>query len=57
MEAIRVLDGNGAAWQVTEEGLIGPEGEALPRLSGHMAYWFGWYSFFPQTAVYGLEGG
>lgn len=48
---------NGAAWQATESGLIGPGGEKLSRLPGHMAYWFGWYSFFPGTAIYGLEEG
>jgi hypothetical protein len=42
-------------WQVTEEALIGPAGETLPRLGGHLAYWFGWYAFFPQTQVYGLD--
>ena len=51
-----LLDESGASWQVTESGLAGPDGEELLRLPGHMAYWFGWYSFFPQTAVFGLEG-
>lgn len=23
-----------------------------PRLGGHLAYWFGWYAFFPNTLVY-----
>jgi hypothetical protein len=48
-----LLDESGGSWQLLEAGLIGPEGEELPRLPGHMAYWFGWYSFFPQTAVHG----
>lgn len=47
-----IVDQDGAEWQVTEEGLIGPEGEELARVSGHLAYWFGWYAFFPQTLVY-----
>ena len=51
-----LLDESGVSWQLTEGVVVGPEGEKLPRLPGHMAYWFGWYSFFPQTAVYGLEG-
>jgi hypothetical protein len=33
-----VLDKNGGSWQVTEEALLGPDSEALPRLPGHMAY-------------------
>ena len=47
-----VRDSAGLVWQVTEDGLIGPEGEVLPRLSGHLAYWFGWYAFFPETLLY-----
>jgi hypothetical protein len=29
----------------------------LERLPGHMAYWFGWFSFYPRTELYGLDGG
>ncbi|MEM9045206.1 MAG: DUF3179 domain-containing protein [Pseudomonadota bacterium] len=29
-------------WTVTEEALIGPAGEKLPRVAGHIAYWFAW---------------
>jgi hypothetical protein len=48
-----ILDESGGRWEVTEAALIGENGEELPRLSGHMAYWFGWYQFFPQTLIYG----
>ena len=48
-----VLDSAGRSWHVTEEALIGPEGESAPRINGHLAYWFGWYSFFPKTLIYG----
>ena len=51
-ELDRVFDSKGRTWQVTEEALIGPEGEFAPRINGHLAYWFGWYSFFPQTLLY-----
>ena len=47
-----VLDELGRTWRVTEEALAGPGGERLPRLAGHLAYWFGWYSFFPRTEVF-----
>ncbi|MCI0395555.1 MAG: DUF3179 domain-containing protein [Chloroflexi bacterium] len=50
-----LLDSAGRAWQVTEEGLVGPDGETAPRIPGHLAYWFGWYAFFPDTLVYGIE--
>ncbi|HSF19139.1 MAG TPA: DUF3179 domain-containing protein [Vicinamibacteria bacterium] len=39
-------------WRVEEEALVSPSGESLPRLSGHNAFWFGWYAFFPTTDVY-----
>jgi hypothetical protein len=51
-EAQTVLDSKGQVWQVTEEALIGPDGEFAERVSGHLAYWFGWFSFFPKTLIY-----
>ena len=47
-----VLDEQGNTWQVTEEALIGPDNKTAPRLGGHLAYWFGWFAFFPNTLVY-----
>ncbi|MFK7800966.1 MAG: DUF3179 domain-containing (seleno)protein [Anaerolineae bacterium] len=52
----QVVDEDGVVWIVTEEGLISEDGEMLDRLSGHLAYWFGWFAFFPGTEVYGVEG-
>ena len=40
-------------WQITEDALVGPDGQTLGRLGGHLAYWFGWVSFFPRTTLYG----
>ncbi|MDA1061962.1 MAG: DUF3179 domain-containing protein, partial [Chloroflexi bacterium] len=54
-EASTVLDASSAVWRVTEDALVGPGGERLDRISGHLAYWFGWYAFFPETEVYGLD--
>ena len=50
-----VIDAAGAEWEVTEDALVGPDGERLDRISGHLAFWFGWYAFFPETEVYGLR--
>jgi hypothetical protein len=50
-----VLDERGLSWQVTETALVGQNGEELSRLPGHMAFWFGWFSFYPQTEIYGLK--
>jgi hypothetical protein len=44
---------SGEAWQVQEEQLVNVRtGEKLPRLGGHVSYWFGWYAFYPKTEVY-----
>ena len=51
----KLLDERDRTWRVTEQALVGPDDERLPRLGGHLAYWFGWFSFFPQTQVYKSE--
>ena len=47
-----IVDETGISWQVTEEALISSSGEVLPRLPGHLAFWFGWFSFNPDTLLY-----
>jgi hypothetical protein len=47
-----LIDSEGNQWQVTEEGLTGPDGQIAERVNGHLAYWFGWYAFFPNTGLY-----
>lgn len=34
-----------AIWRVTEDALVGPGGRTLPRLPGHIAYWFAWSGY------------
>jgi hypothetical protein len=46
-------DEAGDTWRIGEEALTASDGRTLPRLPGHLAYWFGWFAFFPQTLVYG----
>ena len=50
-----IVDEAGRTWQVAENALVGPNDEKFARLPGHMAYWFGWFSFYPKTEVYGIE--
>ena len=50
-----VVDESGQPWRVTEEALLSPGGERLERLPGHLAFWFGWHAFHPETLVYGEE--
>ena len=58
-EATAVLtDSNGKLWRMDEAALtlLDDPTTKLPRIPGHNAYWFGWYSFYPQTGVYGGGG-
>jgi hypothetical protein len=52
-DTLAPIDQDGRPWRATEEALLGPGGEKLPRLPGHLAYWFGWFSFYPRTEIYG----
>ena len=47
-----LIDQDGNEWQITEEALVGPDDRQLIRLPGHLAFWFGWYGFYPETLVY-----
>lgn len=40
-----VISTDGAAWQVTEDALLSEDGRRLPRVAGHIAYWFAWNSY------------
>jgi hypothetical protein len=33
------------AWQITENALTSASGESLPRIPGHISYWFAWDSY------------
>jgi len=41
-------------WAVTEDALVGENGERLPRVAGHIAYWFAWNGYLSDVSeVYG----
>ena len=44
----------GRKWHVTEEFLVNTadESEKLARIPTHMAFWFGWFQFHPDTELY-----
>jgi len=47
-------EGTGARWRIEEEALVSAHGDRrLARLAGHLAFWFGWFAFHPDTPVYG----
>ena len=39
------LVADGQDWQIGEDALHSPDGARLPRLPGHIAYWFAWQGF------------
>ena len=41
------VESDGALWSISEDALTGPGDETLPRLPGHMAYWFAYQSYNP----------
>jgi hypothetical protein len=55
-EPSMLLDERGHVWALTEGALIGPADQRLSRLPGHLAFWFGWSAFFPDTLLYEPSG-
>lgn len=49
---LRGLRSDDAVWQITEAALEGPGGKNLPRLPGHLAYWFAWSGYLGPTAEF-----
>jgi len=39
------LQGRNSTWTVTEAALVGPNNVRLPRVAGHIAYWFAWDNY------------
>ena len=47
-----LISDNGQSWQVTEDALISGETQ-LPRVAGHVAYWFAWNGYLgAKSALY-----
>ena len=54
-EGVVILtDQEGRRWRMEEEALVREDNPAERhlRLPSHMAYWFGWYGFYPDTDLY-----
>jgi len=55
-DASALVDEGGRTWRLEEDALRpqggGPELQPLGRLPGHVAFWFGWFGFFPHTEVW-----
>ncbi|WP_170545611.1 DUF3179 domain-containing protein [Ruegeria arenilitoris] len=46
-----LVDQNGQKWTLNEEALIGPDGTQLPRVAGHISYWFAWDNYLGDAAT------
>lgn len=51
----QVVDSDGTAWTLTESELRNADGQSLPRMAQHRAFWFGWFAAFPQTRLVDTE--
>ncbi len=40
-----------SAWTITESALMSEDGRALPRIPGHLAYWFAWAGYFEAAPL------
>ncbi|MEO9574722.1 MAG: DUF3179 domain-containing protein [Lentilitoribacter sp.] len=47
----RIKDQDGVEWSVTESAVVGPDGTRLPRVAGHISYWFAWDNYMGDTAT------
>lgn len=50
-DAGRITDQNGVKWRVTESALICADGTRLPRVAGHISYWFAWDNYMGDAAT------
>ncbi len=44
-------DQQGVPWTMSESRLTASDGRTLDRLPAHRAFWFGWFSAYPQTRL------
>ena len=45
------VDDQNKKWTLKESELIAENGQTLPRLPYHRAFWFGWRAAFPDTKL------
>ncbi|MGI9389086.1 MAG: DUF3179 domain-containing protein [Boseongicola sp.] len=44
-DATEITSDDGTRWKITEDDLIADDGRKLPRVAGHIAYWFAWNGY------------
>ena len=53
----RQLSGPGGLWRLEEDALVGPDGTRLPRIAGHISYWFAWDGYLGvESELFAEEG-
>ncbi|MEM0924659.1 MAG: DUF3179 domain-containing protein [Planctomycetota bacterium] len=55
-----IVDGDGRQWQADENGLRCVDEDQIPpcnRIPSHRAFWFAWFSQFPDTKLVALDQG
>ena len=45
-----LISGDGVLWTMTEDALVAAYGRRLPRVAGHVAYWFAWDGYLGDAA-------
>ena len=48
-----LVDQDGEAWRVTDDGLVSSDGRVAPRTFGRQSFWFAWHTFYPHTELLG----
>ncbi|WP_415922308.1 DUF3179 domain-containing protein [Tateyamaria sp. SN6-1] len=51
LDAGKLRDQDGVLWSVAEEALVRPDGTQLPRVAGHISYWFAWDNYLGDAAT------
>ena len=50
----RLESADGVAWDLGEEAMVASDGRSLPRVAGHIAYWFAWNGYLgAESELYG----
>ena len=46
---------DGRSWRVTEDALVAFDGQSLPRIEGHNAFWFGFVNQSPGGRLFDAD--
>lgn len=50
----KLASADGVIWELNEEEMVAEDGRTLPRVAGHIAYWFAWNGYLgSESELYG----